>query len=141
MILLEIDRFQELSDSYGAEVSRSVIGELGKMIGSSLGAGQSGYRYFVNQFAIVLPDASLETALVKAEKLRSQCTSHSVCAKETAIAITVSLGVASLGRSMQSFDEFVAACSAALDQARKGGRNLVCWHRPAPEEPGESIAI
>lgn len=133
MLILEIDNFKRLNDAYGHQVGYEVLRETGALVRQTIRQGDFAARYSVIQFSVILPETSMEEALVQAERLRNALSMHSIPTQETAIGITASVGVAMLVPSMRGAGELIEAADRALFRAIDSGRNQVCWHRGNPE--------
>lgn len=86
----------------------------------------SACRYGGEKVSVILPETGMEAAQV-AERIRSAIERHRFdIGKEQSIAITVSIGVASLPEQETSVEKLVAVADKALYEAKEGGRNKVC---------------
>lgn len=81
------------------------------------------------EFAVLLPETSLEAALPVAERIRSALEARGIAHGETAIHATVSIGVAQSTVTIGDLEALVAAADVALYAAKTGGRNRVA-HAP-----------
>lgn len=127
LIVLEVDGFQEIVDSYGALGGDQVLRTLSLAMLSSLRPDdQAGHR-FGAQFAIFLPNtSSLDDAYTAAERLRI-AVEQAVVVLPSGDALppaNVSLGV-SRSRDSDTLDDMFARASTALQQAQQGGGNRI----------------
>jgi diguanylate cyclase (GGDEF)-like protein len=78
------------------------------------------------EFAAILPDASIEKAHAIAEHMREKIQDHTSTHKNNKIRVTVSIGIASIADVREIFDSLLHAADMAMYQAKANGRNQVC---------------
>jgi len=85
-------------------------------------------HYGGEEFAILMPETTLEGAVSLAENVRGRVAAHRFEFQGVHIPVTVSLGVAelSLGAAEGGSNDLVALADAKLYEAKRGGRNRVC---------------
>lgn len=97
IILLDLDWFKEVNDNYGHEVGDRVLIEVAQMLLQSLTDETIISRYGGEEFLIVLPDTSHDTAMIIAEQLRRVIAKHVIIVDEdTIFSVTASLGLYTL---------------------------------------------
>lgn len=121
VLLLDIDHFKNVNDTYGHPAGDFVLQEFGRRLGSEVRAGDIAGRWGGEEFLVVLPGADLPAALTVAERIRLATCLAPVVLDGTQIALTVSGGCA-LG-PLDTPEELVARADAALYEAKVGGRN------------------
>jgi diguanylate cyclase (GGDEF)-like protein len=87
------------------------------------------YRYGGEEFAILLPDADKEIALMVAQRLRDAVWREKFEGAEASQPekkVTVSIGIASYSKDARSAEELIRAADSALYKAKQSGRNRVC---------------
>ena len=86
-------------------------------------------RYGEEEFLIVLPDTDFENALMMAERMRRNIKTQSVEKSDMApaIAVTISLGIASMLDTDISIDNMIKRADDGLYAAKKSGRDKVSW--------------
>jgi diguanylate cyclase (GGDEF)-like protein len=89
------------------------------------------------EFAVILPDTDLESAMAFAEKLRRRIEQTVVVVGEHEIRPTISLGVA-MNRKSANLDDLMDRSDRALYTAKRTGRNKVCTEVEVQPKPGES---
>lgn len=129
LIVFEINQFKKLRETYGYQVGYEVLREVGNLIRGACRKGDIGARFAGETFAIILPDTPMERALVQADRLRKAALAYVVPTDDTAIGISVSVGLAQLESTMASHRELIRGAERALHTARNTGRNEVCWYR------------
>ncbi len=129
LIMLDIDHFKSVNDTYGHSAGDDVIRGLAEILHHQLRDIDIIGRYGGEEFAVVLPDVDLNTAKKIAERLRSSI-ENAVIGDDFAVQCTISLGLAEACESMNSFEDWINAADAALYDAKKRGRNCYCCSIP-----------
>jgi len=126
-IMFDIDHFKKVNDTYGHAAGDVVLKEVAKHCQDKLREVDIIGRYGGEEFVVLLPEATLETARQVAERLRAEVASLSVSAPdvEKPILVTISLGVAELGGEFLTVDKLLANADYALYQSKQTGRNRV----------------
>ncbi len=124
LIIVDIDRFKEVNDSHGHEAGDRLLEAVALALRASLRLEDYCARWGGEEFLICLTRASLEGALVVAEKLRSSIESLEIDYQGARISRTISLGVAQYTDG-ESLDEIVRGADRALIEAKQAGRNRV----------------
>ena len=123
LILVDIDRFKHINDTYGHGQGDAVIRQTGGILSNGIRPGDTLARYGGEEFAILLQNASSDLLIAIAERIRADIEQTIVGAKK--IRVTASLGVA----ESSPFDsplELFNRCDRALYRAKDEGRNSVC---------------
>jgi diguanylate cyclase (GGDEF)-like protein len=137
VLMMDIDHFKEVNDTYGHLVGSETLEEVGWVIKKSLRAGDVGARFGGEEFAAFLLDADLSQGLVAAERVRSGIEKHEFPATRRGSEehrthhITISIGVASFPQDGRDPIQLVEMADSALYGAKRSGRNRVCPYRPA----------
>lgn len=131
LILMDLDYFKSVNDTYGHQVGDDVIRWIAAVTQDLVRAEDKVARYGGEELAIILPGADYESALSVAERIR-QAIAHRPFAfvragnegeSEVLVPITVSLGVAVLPDVGNSEESIVKAADSALYAAKHAGRN------------------
>lgn len=123
LFILDIDHFKAVNDTWGHPAGDVVLQNVARIIQNSLRKGDHTGRLGGEEFAVLLPSASGDEALMLAERIRRQLEEAIIETPEASIAVTISIGVALLyGHSIDSVQE---AADKALYQAKHNGRNQV----------------
>lgn len=124
VIMCDLDHFKAINDTYGHHVGDVVIENFGALLRSSAPQGAILGRIGGEEFAVFLPNTTVEVAVLFAQALRAGTTTISV-ASLPALTVTGSFGVADLAAPDQSEQMFRQA-DMALYKAKHSGRNRVC---------------
>jgi len=137
VLMMDIDHFKEVNDTYGHLVGSETLEENGAVIKQSLRAGDVGARFGGEEFAAFLLDADYAQGLVAAERVRSAIEKHDFSAvrrgsreQPRTHKITISVGVASFPDDGRDPIQLVELADSALYRAKRSGRNCVCAYRP-----------
>ncbi|SET53216.1 PAS domain S-box-containing protein/diguanylate cyclase (GGDEF) domain-containing protein [Natronincola peptidivorans] len=95
VILLDIDDFKTINDTYGHLMGDLAIRHIGEILTRNTRSTDSCFRYGGDEFAILLPDTSIQEASLVAEKIRTVIEKTSISSKQSELYITISLGVTS----------------------------------------------
>ena len=123
--LLDIDHFKAINDEKGHITGDHVLSELGDLLNESFSKDSMIVRFGGEEFAIILPKTSIETAKIKAEAIRRRVERL----LPVNIPITISIGVAStLDHPDIDLNTLLQLADKALYAAKEGGRNRICIH-------------
>ena len=121
-VMLDMDHFKHINDTYGHQVGDQVLREMGVVISSSFRATDIHGRLGGEEFAILLPDTSIEVATQIAEQLIDTIAGLMI---EPVHGISASLGVASTGACSKDLHSLMNDADKALYRAKALGRNRV----------------
>ena len=134
VMLVDLDRFKLINDTYGHATGDAVLQEVAKRMQKPLRSYDRIGRYGGEEFLIVTPGCERAAVLVIAERVRSSVASTPLLTAAGPILVSVSIGTAvSLPGARQSVEEMVGTADEALYRAKAGGRNRVT-SGDAPEE-------
>ncbi len=120
LIMMDIDDFKLVNDTYGHQIGDEVISYIADVIKSSTRQKDISARYGGEEFAIVLRDLDKKVAKTISERIRL-----SVAKGDSQVKITVSIGVACYPTDAMGASEIVAAADKALYMAKMRGKNQV----------------
>ncbi|MEV6300492.1 GGDEF domain-containing protein [Actinoplanes sp. NPDC051861] len=125
MLLLDIDHFKQVNDTYGHNGGDRVLVEVTHRLGELIRPGDVVARYGGEEFAVLLPNTGPAQAREIAERIRRGVSSAPIAVAETRMSkVTVSVGIAGMPASATT-DELVLAADRALYAAKNAGRNRV----------------
>jgi diguanylate cyclase (GGDEF)-like protein len=126
VVLLDIDRFKHFNDTFGHEAGDTVLASLGALLRSVSRASDVACRYGGEEFALILPEASLQDARRRAEEIqdaiRGLRVSHGGRPLE---GVRCSMGVAAFPEHGEAGGALLRAADAALYRAKREGRDQV----------------
>lgn len=127
-MVLDIDFFKKINDSYGHQSGDIVIMKFAEVCQSILRSVDIMGRIGGEEFAVMLPETSKDKALEVAERLRETVENMRVVLEGNAlpIQVTVSIGLVSLTSKDKSLESLLKLADQALYQAKNSGRNRVC---------------
>jgi len=132
LLLLDIDHFKHVNDTYGHLAGDAILKGLGELLGRQARAIDRVCRYGGEEITVILPETDLDAAANMAERMRAAVEAQSFDVEAGApIKITVSIGVASWPAQADNMQTLVAAADAAMYAAKQGGRNRVARFEPA----------
>ncbi|MBU2469049.1 MAG: diguanylate cyclase [Proteobacteria bacterium] len=140
LIMLDVDHFKAVNDSFGHETGDEVLVSLAKVCRKVLRQVDLFGRVGGEEFMALLPETGLAAAAMVAERLRVETASQQVSQSQPQVRVTISLGVAQLAPGMRLTD-LMRAADDAMYRAKQKGRNLVetgegdeAGRTPAPGE-------
>ena len=133
LILLDVDHFKSINDTFGHQTGDQVLIRLTGLLRDNLRKSDYLCRWGGEEFIIFLPQTSQPAGLAIAEKLRQLVAE---CRFKWAGAVTISLGLTSYEGGETSLEEIIRRADQALYEAKKSGRNRTCQLPASGEESG-----
>jgi diguanylate cyclase (GGDEF)-like protein len=134
--LLDLDRFKGYNDGVGHLEGDALLRRVSAALSETVRGGDTVYRYGGEEFLVLLPEQTLETAAFAGERMRAAVEDLRVPHPDGGT-VTISVGVAGPAESGEDADELVRRADAALYAAKVAGRNRVEIARP----PAATTAI
>ncbi len=125
-IMLDIDYFKKVNDTFGHEKGDQVLKALAQFLKLRLRDFDILGRYGGEEFVIVLPGADLTNARNVAYRLRKGVQERPMV--NGSISVTISLGVAQLSNDLPDFQSLMNKADQAMYDAKRAGRNRVAWN-------------
>jgi diguanylate cyclase (GGDEF)-like protein len=122
LLLIDLDHFKAINDSYGHLVGDEVLKNVARAIVASIRAGDAAARVGGEEFCILLPGAKPDDARAVAERLRTSIESVTEPAH-----VTTSIGLSSGSTDATTTRSLLDRADGALYEAKRTGRNRVCW--------------
>lgn len=124
VIMLDIDHFKRVNDTFGHDAGDAVLRRMGLVLQGHVRGSDIACRIGGEEFALLLPEASLVTAYQRAERILDTVRHMQIKHRgQTLGSITVSLGVAAFPKHGDTPEALIRAADQALYQAKQGGRN------------------
>jgi diguanylate cyclase (GGDEF)-like protein len=137
LLMLDLDRFKHLNDTAGHDAGDEALRQLATSFREELRGIDSAARFGGDEFALILPQALIEGALVVAERVRANIERIYIPDFGN---LTASIGIASFPAHAASRIELFRAADDALYAAKRGGRNRVCVADQAVETLDEALS-
>ncbi len=125
LLYLDIDFFKQINDTHGHATGDLVLQEFANLVVSQIRTEDIFGRLGGEEFALLLPKASLGTAKEVAERIRVACQNMNIQAGSQVLRVTVSMGLTITQASDSSIDEILHRADSGLYQAKQLGRNRV----------------
>ena len=132
LIMIDIDHFKSINDTFGHNTGDDVIRGLSDILQRQLRNIDICGRFGGEEFVVILTGTDLNEGKKVAERLRIAVTSE-VIGNLTPVRCTISLGVAEIDKDMQSLEDWISAADSALYTAKERGRNCSCFYTPSKE--------
>jgi len=141
VVMLDIDHFKRYNDTFGHSSGDVLLSALGQMVRQKVRKEDVACRYGGEEFTVIMPETSLETACQRAEELRQAVHDlHPEHQGRGLGGITISLGVAVFPQDGENHEDLLRAADAALYEAKHAGRDRVVASRKADQDSPDSTA-
>jgi len=124
-VMLDIDHFKVVNDSYGHAIGDQVLEELANRLSKNVREFDILGRYGGEEFALLLPETDLFTACSVSDRLRLTVMDTPMHTEIGPIPITISLGVVKATSDVPNLDSLLKRADKALYAAKQNGRNRV----------------
>lgn len=125
VVMLDLDRFKLVNDTYGHQAGDEVLKALGAMLREDSRAGDVLCRYGGEEFCLVFPDMPLAAAVARTDAWRQRFAEQTLHFGDLSFQVTFSAGVAAYPEHGAHRDELIERADAALYTAKNQGRNRV----------------
>jgi two-component system, cell cycle response regulator len=127
VLMLDLDHFKTVNDTRGHLIGDEVLKDTADILRAAVRSADFVARYGGEEFVLVLPETSLEGAVVFAERLRERIANTEFRGGSgVTLSVSVSIGVSLFpGPRITSVDDLLSAADAALYRAKADGRNRV----------------
>lgn len=122
VVMVDIDHFKRINDSYGHRVGDDVIRAVAESLRAHVRSTDHVGRVGGEEFLVLLPDTSESEAYALAESLRTAVASTDLVSDGARIGVSISLGCATTTNSLR-FEQLVACADVALYTSKSSGRN------------------
>ncbi len=137
VLYLNIDQFNLVNEVYDRISGDQVLLEFAKLLAQLHGKKSSSSRIKGDEFAVLLIDRPIETALEVAEKIRADIQASSMDIDGENVTFTVSVGVSAILEHSAGVEEVLGNARAAMQLAKQGGRNRVVQYEEEQSEAKE----
>lgn len=125
MIMLDIDHFKNVNDTYGHQCGDYILQQIALAIEKITRSQDILARYGGEEFCCLLPETSIEGAKLLAERFRKKISEKAYSYLDKNIAVTISLGVSTLKEESDTAEILLEKADSALYAAKNSGRNRV----------------
>ena len=125
LAIIDLDHFKQINDRCGHAAGDHVLREVARASVAVLRTGDVLGRWGGEEFLLVMPDTTLDAALVVLERLRAALLAIELPASGHGLHVSMSAGLATLDAHTRTLDELIARADTALYEAKDQGRNLV----------------
>ncbi|MCP4254537.1 MAG: diguanylate cyclase [Candidatus Scalindua sp.] len=124
LVVLDLDYFKKVNDTYGHPTGDKVLSGMGKILNKYVRRNDIACRYGGEEFAVILPNLSKENVFPAYERFRELVSKQSFECESTQIRVTVSIGIA-FSNDAESANDLLTHADQALYQAKESGRNRI----------------
>ncbi len=125
VVMMDIDHFKKVNDTHGHAAGDRVLQNTVKICRDSVRPQDIIARVGGEEFALILPGATLNYGLETADRMRRAIAAQTMPTREGPIVVTASFGVAMMGSGSFDFQNALAAADKAMYAAKAAGRNTV----------------
>jgi diguanylate cyclase (GGDEF)-like protein len=126
VMMIDIDNFKQFNDTYGHGLGDLLLAEFGRFLGTNIRGEDIACRYGGEEFTLILPDAPIEGASMRAKALSQGARLISIPLKDGGTSkITISIGLAVYPEHGATPETVLRAADAALYQAKSAGRDCL----------------
>lgn len=125
IILMDVDHFKTINDTYGHPVGDSVLIEIARLITKQSRSSDIICRYGGEEFLMVLPGVTPDLAAKRADDIRQTCAETIIQHAGENLGVTLSFGVAAYPEHGQTMEQIIANADFALYTSKQTGRNRV----------------
>lgn len=127
VLMLDIDRFKAINDAYGHQAGDYILVQVAQILNQNIRANDVLARIGGEEFAIALPYSNRLASVVLAERLRTAINSGNFEFAGKIIPVTVSLGIATVEKSVPcAIESLLGIADQRLYRAKRRGRNRLC---------------
>ena len=125
IIMMDIDHFKKINDSFGHQIGDQVLKEIADICLAILRRVDVMCRYGGEEFVVLLPETEVADAAHAAERICTAISSLRLKTENGDVSVSVSIGVVEMNKSHNCFEKLLAAADKALYSAKETGRNRV----------------
>ncbi len=125
VIMIDLDQFKKFNDTFGHDMGDKLLTIFGNFVRTTIRKEDLACRWGGEEFCLILPGASLNAALDKAEEIRLGTRQLKVANDQSHRPVTISMGIAVYPEHGSTKDELIIAADKAMYRAKKVGRDRV----------------
>jgi diguanylate cyclase (GGDEF)-like protein len=133
-LMIDIDDFKVYNDQNGHQAGDLALEMTAHALRIALRSADVAARYGGEEFCILLPQTSLAEARVIAERVREKIedTNYPHARSQPRGAVTISTGVSTLSKTIETAEQIIWAADRALYEAKDEGKNRICYYQETP---------
>ena len=139
IVMLDIDHFKEVNDTYGHEAGDLVLKTLAETVMRQSRQGDFVCRFGGEEFILVMPNISIGVAKERAQSLHKSISSLYIPFGRFNLNITVSMGISTFPAHGENKEDLLRAADRALYAAKRAGRNRLAVYREQ-QATGQAIS-
>jgi diguanylate cyclase (GGDEF)-like protein len=131
ILMIDIDNFKSVNDTYGHIIGDQAISQIGKTIRVNIREEDSFYRFGGEEFVVFLKDTAFEKGLQIAQRICHNIAATPIVYENVKLALTVSIG-GTIKTAETPFQDALAQADRCLYQVKESGRNNVAFSQTTP---------
>ncbi len=132
LIMIDLDNFKHVNDTYGHAVGDQVLRKLAKLVKEKVRDTDTVYRYGGEEFAVLCPETTKEGAYQLAERIREAVRDTKFwIERDKYLYMTISLGVATFPEDTENVEDLLAVADISLYRAKSEGKNKTVALEPS----------
>ena len=128
--MLDVDGFKQINDRWSHQLGDRVLAEVGAILQSACRGMDGVVRYGGDEFVLYFPEARLATGRNICQRILKRVHGHAWDELADGLEVTLSIGLAS-SHGAESAAELLGLADLRLRQAKRGGKDRVCWQGAA----------
>lgn len=125
LLVIDVDLFKKINDRFGHSTGDRVLEKLAKIMSERVRSSDLVARIGGEEFAVMLPDTTINDAFKLAEELKEAVNSQPIQLKDNQLSLSVTIGVSSLSDENSNWSSLYGEADNAMYQGKKDGRNRV----------------
>lgn len=126
-LMIDIDHFKRINDTFGHLVGDSVLKEIARLIRENIREIDFLARFGGEEFSVILPETDKSGVIMVGERIRSKISREKIKVFDETLSLSVSVGVSAFPQSTLYSDVLIEVADKALYKAKLSGRNRVGW--------------
>jgi diguanylate cyclase (GGDEF)-like protein len=125
-LMIDVDRFKDLNDTYGHLVGDAILAAVAKVVKDNIRQIDILGKYGGEEFCAILTETGVAEAKFVSERIRQAFQDSRVQAYDETLSVTISIGIAGFPDDSQDLISLIDKADQALYRAKETGRNKVC---------------